>query len=191
MLRLNEIEKTQATMAPFRHVVANSLLDPKDEETLQKDFPDPVKTGFFPVEEYPGGSTYEALIKELRSPEFSKAVGDKLGLDLVKHPQMIVFRRWSAMKDGRVHTDGPDKVATALLYLNPAWQGTAGALRYLNGPDMEGPGTESIPPLYGYFTAFGRSDSSWHGHPPFQGERRVVQVFWLKDGDALARKAKR
>jgi hypothetical protein len=39
--------------------------------------------------------------------------------------------------------------------------------------------------------AFLRADNSWHGHEPFTGERRVVQVAWVRDADELARKKKR
>ncbi len=104
---------------------------------------------------------------------------------------MIVVRKWSATKDGRPHTDGLDKVATALVYLNDDWTADGGALRYLESADIDGPGSAPIPARYGAFTAFARSDSSWHGHKPFAGERRVVQLFWLVDEAAAARKDKR
>jgi len=39
--------------------------------------------------------------------------------------------------------------------------------------------------------AFLRADNSWHGHLPFAGERRVVQVAWVKDAKELERKKKR
>ena len=32
---------------------------------------------------------------------------------------------------------------------------------------------------------------SWHGHPPYKGERYVVQTTFLSDGAALARKESR
>ena len=88
--------------------------------------------------------------------------------------------------------DGLDKVATALVYLNDDWRPEeGGALRYLESEDLDGPGTDPIPATFGAFTAFARSDTSWHGHKPFAGERRVVQLFWLVDEAAAARKDKR
>ena len=36
--------------------------------------------------------------------------------------------------------------------------------------------------------AFKRTDSSWHGHLPFTGERRVVQITWLLDDSKVAHK---
>ncbi len=176
---------------PFRHMLARGLLAPERQAELDAAFPAIEKTGFFQVETLSYGDAFARLIAELKSPVVSRIVGEKLGLDLVGRPQMITIRKWSAARDGRVHTDGQDKVATALLYLNPAWTSQDGALRYLAGPDQDGAGTEAIAPVFGAFTAFARSDSSWHGHPPFVGERRVVQVFWVRDQAAAERKARR
>jgi SM-20-related protein len=36
-----------------------------------------------------------------------------------------------------------------------------------------------IVPKWGTLLAFRRSDRSWHGHLPAEGERRVVQVNWV------------
>jgi SM-20-related protein len=192
MLNLSTLEKNPPTPAPFNHIQADGLLPEDRRGDLARDFPDPGKTGFFPVEDLSYGPAFAELLDDVRSPEFSRIVGDKLDRDLVNRPQMIVARKWSAMKDGRAHTDGPDKVATALVYLNDDWDTAAGgALRFLEGPDLDGPGGEPIPARYGGFAAFARSDSSWHGHKPFAGERRVLQVFWLQDADAAARKNKR
>jgi len=33
----------------------------------------------------------------------------------------------------------------------------------------------------GTLIAFLRSDHSWHGHLPFEGERRVIQFNWVRD----------
>ena len=192
MLNLDKLAATPASDKPFRHITAEGLLPPTEREALARDFPDEKKTGFFPVEQLSCGPVFSSLIEELRSAEFSRIVGEKLGRDLVNRPQMIVVRKWSAAKDGRPHTDGQDKVATALVYLNDDWNpAEGGALRFLESPDLDGPGTEAIPAKYGSFAAFARTDNSWHGHKPFAGERRVVQVFWLQDADAAARKNKR
>ena len=192
MLDLDRLAATPATPKPFTHIEAEGLLPEGEREALARDFPDPKKTGFFPVEELTYGPSFQRLLDDLRSPEFSRIVGQKLDKALVERPKMIVARRWSAAKDGRPHTDGLDKVATALVYLNETWDpAEGGALRYLEGPDLDGPGTAPIPAAYGGFTAFARSDSSWHGHKPFAGERRVVQLFWLVDEAAAARKDKR
>lgn len=46
--------------------------------------------------------------------------------------------------------------------------------------------------MYGTLVAFARADDSWHGHLPFEGERRVLlQVAWLASEDELLRKQRR
>ena len=50
---------------------------------------------------------------------------------------------------------------------------------------------EEVSPEVGNVLAFLRSDRSWHGHTPFVGERRVVQVAWLRDASELERKRRR
>ncbi|MGC1304434.1 MAG: 2OG-Fe(II) oxygenase [Caulobacteraceae bacterium] len=191
MLRLDTLAGRPTTTKPFPHLTAEGLLPEADKAELARDFPDETKTGFFPVEQLTYGPAFQRLLDDLNDPEFSRIVGQKLDRDLVNHPRMIVVRKWSATKDGRPHTDGLDKVATALVYLNEDWSAEGGALRFLEGPDLDGPGTDPIPARYGGFAAFARAEDSWHGHKPFAGERRVVQVFWLKDEDAAARKNKR
>jgi SM-20-related protein len=191
MLNLEALAATPPTSKPFTHIETTGLLPESEREALSRDFPDPGKTGFFPVEDLTYGPAFGRLLADVKSADFSRIVGEKLGRDLVNRPQMIVARKWSAAKDGRVHTDGEDKVATALVYLNDDWNTGAGALRFLAGPDLDGPGTDPIPARYGGFAAFARADDSWHGHKPFTGERRVLQIFWLKDEAAAARKGKR
>ncbi len=191
MLRLDVLAERPTTPAPFPHLTAEGLIAEAEKAALARDFPDEGKTGFFPVEQLTYGPAFRRLLDDLNAPEFSRIVGEKLDRDLIDRPKMIVVRKWSAAKDGRPHTDGQDKVATALVYLNDDWSGEGGALRFLEGPDLDGPGTDPIPARYGGFAAFARAEDSWHGHKPFAGERRVVQVLWLKDEDAAARKTKR
>ncbi len=191
MLSLEKLAARPTTRSPFPHLTAEDLLPQTVKADLARDFPDESKAGFFPIEQLSYGPSFATLLADLQAPEFSRIVGEKLDRDLVDRPKMIVVRKWSAAKDGRPHTDGEDKVATALVYLNDDWGAGAGALRFLEGPDLDGPGTDPIPARYGGFAAFARADDSWHGHKPFAGERRVIQVFWLKDAEAAARKTKR
>jgi SM-20-related protein len=51
--------------------------------------------------------------------------------------------------------------------------------------------TAEISPVMGSCFGFRRADNSWHGHKPFAGERRVVQITWLRDASELERKKKR
>lgn len=191
MLNLAQVEATPAADFPFRHLIGTAILGPELEDKIAADFPKIEKTGFFPPEDFEMGDSFRGLLQEVRSPAFARAVGAKLGVDLTGKPTWVTVRKYSALKDGRAHTDGTDKLASALIYLNSGWTSPEGRLRFLAGPDIEGPGSEEIDPAFGNFIAFPRLDNSWHAHKPFAGERRVVQIAWLVSDDAVGRKAKR
>lgn len=190
MLRYDAIAATPASDYPFRNLIGEGILSPDHQDDIERDFPQINKTGFMRPEDFPMGPAFKALLEEVRGEGFARAVGEKLGVDLTGKPTWVTVRKWSALKDGRPHTDGADKLASALIYLNR--EGASGGnLRFLEGPDQDGPGTQEVNPGYGHFIAFPRLDNSWHGHKPFEGERRVVQIAWLVSEDAIARKAKR
>jgi Rps23 Pro-64 3,4-dihydroxylase Tpa1-like proline 4-hydroxylase len=98
----------------------------------------------------------------------------------------------SQPKYGAIHTDGPSKVMTMLVYMNDAWQpDEGGRLRVLyDGRNFE-PYAVEVPPVMGTVFAFLRSDRSWHGHLPFAGERKVVQVAWVTNQEELERKRRK
>jgi hypothetical protein len=60
-------------------------------------------------------------------------------------------------------------------YLNENWQHAGGARLLKNGHDVE---TTSPVPDNGT-PWFKRSDNSWHGHHPFDGPRRSLQMNWM------------
>ena len=43
----------------------------------------------------------------------------------------------------------------------------------------------------GNLVAFRRSENSYHGHLPYEGERRVIQIAWLTSDEEKLRKARR
>jgi hypothetical protein len=186
MLNLRAIEAAEAAHDPFSFFQTRVLSEP-DLNQVRADFPAIEKPGVFPVEALHFGPGFASLLRDVQSPAFSKAVGEKLGIDLEGLPQMITVRGQAQAKDGRIHTDTKDKVATCLLYLNLAWDQGGGRLRLLrNGGDLEDFIAE-IPPNGGTFVAFKVSENSWHGHKPFVGERRYVMVNWLRSEGARTR----
>ena len=69
---------------------------------------------------------------------------------------------------------------TVLLYFNTSWTQPGGRLRVLrSATDMEDYAAE-VPPVNGILFAFRRSDHSWHGFPPCTGERRSLQLQYVK-----------
>ena len=56
-----------------------------------------------------------------------------------------------------------------------------GRLRFLRSTDLEDYAAE-VAPLGGTMLAFLRSERSYHGHERYVGERRMIQMSWVREG---------
>jgi hypothetical protein len=180
--------------APFRFLVAREQLPVAARDELRRDFPQYASAGFFPYEEKDCGPSVNQLVAELTDPAVASAVGARLGIeDLGQYPTLVTLCRALNKRHGTIHTDSRSKVATALLYLNESWPDTSdGCFRFLNRIDaIDDLAAPEIKPLYGNFVVFKRADNSFHGHLPFEGERRVIQVAWLTSEEEKQRKTQR
>jgi hypothetical protein len=191
MLRYDVVAAASPDLTPFPHIVASNVLPEARRAELERDFPDISITGFVPPGDYPAGEAFDELVADVTGREFAALLGGKFGIDLVSKPTLVTVRKWSESAAGRPHTDGADKIVTALVYLNGEWASEAGCLRILPSQDINAPGAREIKPTFGNLVAFQRSDRSWHGHLPFKGERRVLQIAWCVSEEAIARKRKR
>lgn len=182
---------------PFAWLIAPGMLDEDARAALRSGFPISAQAGFIPHEPASCGSEFNRLIAQITAPEFADALGDRLGVpQLSNFPVLVTICSRLNKRHGTIHTDSRSKIASALLYLNEDWvrgsASSAGSLRLLaSDDDIESLLTPEIPPLYGTLVAFRRSEHSFHGHLPFEGERRVIQFAWLADHDALERKTQR
>jgi hypothetical protein len=61
----------------------------------------------------------------------------------------------------------------------------------LNGPDDLEDYAAEVPPEVGTLVAFRCAPEAWHGHKPFVGQRRSIQLNWLTDESVLKRELKR
>lgn len=185
---------TVCASEPFHFIVAHGQLPEAMREALLADFPRYRGAGFFPYDAADCGPAIRQLVAEATSPQFAAALGERLGLPgLAQHPTLVTLCRSLNRRHGTIHTDSKSKLATALVYLSPAWpHGSAGALRFLSQPDrIDAQVGPELAPVYGNLAAFRRSDNSFHGHLPFEGERPVIQVAWLASAEDLARKQRR
>ncbi len=179
---------------PFRFLIANDQLSPDAAPALARDFPKYSGAGFFPYEEKDCGASINHLVSDLIDPSVATAVGAKLGIDdLGRYPTLVTLCRALNRRHGTIHTDSRSKIATALLYLNESWPDTnAGCFRFLNRIDsIDDLAAPEVKPLFGNFVVFKRADNSFHGHLPFEGERRVIQVAWLTSEEEKLRKTRR
>lgn len=192
ILDLQAVRGAELRREPYTFFLGSDFIRPSEIDPLRQSFPPISKPGFLTVDEVQLQGPFKTLIDELEGPELTQALSEKFGVDLSPYPRLTTIRRVSQLKDGGIHTDGKSKVMTLLLYMNDEWEENgSGRLRVLfNGTDFE-PYAMEVPPTMGTVFAFLRADNSWHGHLPFAGERRVVQVAWVKDEKELERKKKR
>lgn len=187
-------EEALVRAEPFNFMVSRGMLPRDIMPSLLADFPKLKGAGYLPYESDECGDAVNALIARMVEPEFADALGDRLGIErLSQYPTYVSISRQLKKRHGNIHTDGKSKIATALLYLNGDWAPTGdGCLRFLNSiSDFEDTVVPEIPPVYGTLAAFKRADNSFHGHLPFEGERRVIQIAWLVSAKDKDRKAKR
>jgi SM-20-related protein len=179
LLDLDRLRAAPLCRDPFDFVVVENFVDGDELSPLVADFPPVPGHGSFPVESLACGPVFSCLVAALTGPALRSVVEEKFGLDLGNRPTMVTVRGRSDGKDGRIHTDSESKIITLLLYLNRAWERPEGRLRLLRGPDDIDDFALEVAPLAGTMLAFRRSASSFHGHRPHLGERRMVQLNWV------------
>jgi hypothetical protein len=182
------------TREPFAFLIAYEQLPRAAANELGRDFPRYPSAGFFPYEAKDCGPSVQQLVAELIDPAIASSIGAKLGIEnLGQFPTLVTLCRALNKRHGTIHTDSTSKIATALLYLNESWPDTSdGCLRFLaKKDDIDALVTPEVKPVYGNFVVFKRAENSYHGHLPFEGERRVIQVAWLTSEDEKLRKTQR
>lgn len=191
VLDLDALARVRAARTPFAHFVLLDLLRPKAREAAVAAFPQIRHAGIMPAPDPAPADGIGDLLRALRSRAFSAAIGACFGLQLSPATLMVTLRGRCRASDGRIHTDSRTKVVTALLYLNQQWTAPGGRLRLLRSPtDLEDMIAE-VSPLAGTFVAFRRSENSFHGHPPFAGERRYIMLNWMTDAAVARRELRR
>jgi hypothetical protein len=178
----------------FPFLVARDQLPDRARSDLHEDFPRYAGAGYFPYADADCGPAVRQLVTGLTSAAFADAIGDALGIDkLSGYPTLVTLCRSLNKRHGTIHTDSQSKVASVLLYLNESWPDTSdGCLRLLRRiDDIDDLLVPEVRPLYGNLVAFKRADNSFHGHLPFEGERRVIQVAWLASEAEKLRKTRR
>ncbi|ANY77137.1 proline hydroxylase [Microvirga ossetica] len=190
-INLDAVRNAERSSEPYDYVLASNLLKQDAIDELRRDFPAIIKPGYLTVDEVKLQGCFKQLIDELEGPELTEELSKKFGLDLHQYPRLTTIMKQSQPKYGAIHTDGPSKVMTMLVYMNDEWQqDEGGRLRVLYDQKNYDRYKLEVPPVMGTMFAFLRSDHSWHGHLPFAGERRVVQIAWVKSQADIDRKKK-
>lgn len=178
-LRLDKLMQAKLETNPFLYTIVPGFLGPETVARVNATYPPITSGGSFPIESLNTGMAIKEVIDELDGPEFQKAIEEKFGVDLTGRPKMYSLRGYTRARDGKIHTDSKDKIITVLLYLNENWTHPGGRLRLLkNGTNVDDYLAE-VPPDNGTLLVFKRSENSWHGHHPFDGPRRSLQMNWM------------
>lgn len=181
---LDGLKAASLAKEPFQYFIVPGFVRPEACAEINRDYPRIAESGSFPVNQLAYGPGFREFVSEMESDEFREAFEEKFGLDLGGRPHTITVRGRCSPRDGRIHTDTKSKIITILIYMNSEWEHSGGRLRLLrSSSSLEDPIME-VPPAAGTLLAFKRSDNSWHGHKPFEGERRVIQFNWVtSEGD--------
>jgi len=190
LLDFDAVETTPVTTDPFSFMVAKNVIPAARLDEVNADYPQIDIPANFRPENLTYGPSFARILEELDSPEFERLIARKFDMDLSRTTKSVTVRKLSEPSDGNIHTDHWSKIVTVLLYFNPEWHQEGGRLRMLRGKhDIEDYAAEVIPEG-GTLLAFKRSARSFHGYKRFDGERRMVQVNWVRS-DPVALQAQR
>jgi SM-20-related protein len=187
LVDLTRLRASPLNRDPYDYVVVENFLAGDRVAALVDAFPAISGHGSYPLSTVACPPLFMRLAEELEGDAMRAAIEQKFGLDLGGRPTMITLRGYSDGKDGGIHTDSATKLVTVLIYMNPAWNDSAGRLRILRGPDDLGDYAAEVCPLPGTMVAFRRSAASFHGHRAHVGRRQSIQLNWVTDAGVVRR----
>jgi hypothetical protein len=174
---------------PFDHVIVRNSIDPQHLDAILAGFSDVPGPGSHSPTSLRLDETFAAFLRELQGAAFRHAIERKFAIDLAG-PTVTTIRGELRASDGRVHTDSRSKLITILIYLNRDWSAPGGRLRLLRSQNLDDYAIEIVPEA-GTLLAFRRSEHSWHGHAPFAGARRAVQMSYVTNRATALREERR
>ena len=178
-LNLDKLRAAKVETEPYLYTVVPGFLSADTVRQINATYPKIEKGGSYPIESLDSNMAIKSVIDELDSPAFEQLIAEKFDVALDGRPKMYSLRGYTRAKDGSIHTDSKDKIITVLLYLNENWQQPGGRLRILRDGQNVDNFVAEVPPDNGTLLVFKRSDNSWHGHHPFEGPRRSLQMNWM------------
>lgn len=191
LLNYDALERTSRQTEPYEWLIVPDFVRAEMFDEILDDYPGVPGPGSHPPSELTIRGRFAELMAELDGSHFREAIEEKFDIDLADKPTMYTVRGFCRKSDGKIHTDSETKIITVLLYMNQRWEEDGGRLRILrNGADLDDFVAE-VPPHGGTLLAFKRSANSWHGHEPYEGPRRAVQMNWVTGVDVVAYEQRR
>ena len=190
-LELAAFAATPLASHPYPHVIVPGFLNALSLAEVGVDFPKLEMAGLFPPRALSYGPAFARLLELFAGDELRQAVAEKFDIDLAGRPTFTSVRCRARARDGQIHRDADFKLVTLLLYLNDQWAEDGGRLRVLRSPDDIEDYAAEVPPDGGVLFAFRCTDTAWHGHKPFAGRRRCIQMNYVTDETMRAREEAR
>jgi len=176
------VSRASVVREPFPYLMVPHFVRAAAIEAINADFPPVTHPGSFPLPTLSYGPAFQSFMDAIRGPAFTRAVSEKLGMDLSGRPTMVTVRGQSAARDGQIHTDSKSKLVTVLIYMNDKWESPTGRLRLLRSHDNLDDVIAEVPPDEGTLLVFRNAPNAWHGFEAFDGPRRVIQLNWVTNG---------
>ncbi|MGB5093966.1 MAG: 2OG-Fe(II) oxygenase [Parvibaculum sp.] len=181
LIDIDALRATPLKTEPYEYIVVPAFVTGQALTDVIADFPHMETTGSIPPSELDIHGAFAQLLKDMEGDDFRKAIEEKFSVDLSTRPTMFTIRGFCSRSNGKIHTDTESKIITVLLYLNQAWEAEGGRLRILRSATDLDDAADEVSPNGGTLLIFKRSDNSWHGHEPFEGQRRAIQMNWVRD----------
>ena len=178
-LQMDKLASAKIETEPYEYVIVPGFLNAASLKRINETYPPINQGGSFPLESLNTEMAIKEVIDELDGPAFQKIIEQKFDVALDGRPKMDSLRGYTRGKDGQIHTDSKDKIITVLVYLNEKWDRPGGRLRILRDGKNVDDYVAEVAPDNGTLLVFKRSDKSWHGHHPFEGPRRSLQMNWM------------
>jgi len=180
MLDLERLDAAPVQRDPCVFVHVPRFVRAEALAQINRDYPDIRERGNFEPEGLQYGPAFAELLEELRSDEMKAGFSRKFGIDLSANPLQLTARKYVDETDSGLHNDSRTKVVTVLIYFNEEWPHAGGKLRLTRNEHDFGNYSVECEPRDGNLIAFVRSATSFHGYLPCAGERRSIQMYWVK-----------
>ena len=190
-INYEKLDNIDVNHEPYDYFVVENLVLEDQFEGLINSYPSVPGPGSYPLSDLSINEDFQNFIDEMNGDRFRKTIEEKFNISLLGKPTMFTVRGQCRKTDGKIHTDSKTKIITILLYMNQQWDDDGGRLRILHDGENINNYAEEVPPYGGTLLAFKRSDNSWHGHEPFEGQRRAIQMNWVTSDEVVRREQKR
>lgn len=191
VLNLDKLRNTPLNNEYYPYCQIEGFIHQEILSSVLDDFPEINLRGSIPAHRLKYGSYFQKLLDELHGPALRELIAEKFDIDLSNTSTLLTVRGKTEMRDGHIHVDTPSKLITVLLYLNETWTETTGNLRLLRDNSSLDNYFDEVIPTAGKLLVFKVTDNCWHGHYPFIGTRRTIQLNYVTDNKVVDRELKK